>query len=487
MQDLKSWRQQPQRATRVLTEAASAADATALLKQMHAAEVEINAFHYCATMSVCTKTSQWPWALQHFSLGASSDVFLANAALSAFAASGRWAAALQLLSSLKTVVRLDIVSFNALGSCHWRCALDLPDGDLTPTAVTFNCSMAGQRWPLALQTFGAMCRLRCSNEATPTTVISSFHADDAANMEKMQAWQAALCRTWLPDWMTGYNAALSLCETWRRWDLAIALLHPMADVVSFSSVISTCEKAGRWQLTLLILDMMRCQKVRANNFSYNAAMSACGKHSAWSKALELFDEMIRFQIQEDVVSYNALLEALVEGQTDGRLEGPSVALLLTSMTEALVLPNLITYSTALMGFEKDGRWEEGLHLLRLMRMKLIELDIISYNSAMSACKVASQWQTAWQLLRSIATTATSATSISFCTLCAACERQWRFSIEALHWAEDTTGATVPMAASALLACERAAVVQPTVALIHSLGQDALQDFPNAGMKVTLQT
>jgi len=33
--------------------------------------------------------------------------------------------------------------FNALGSCHWRCALDLPDGDLTPTAVTFNCSMAG--------------------------------------------------------------------------------------------------------------------------------------------------------------------------------------------------------------------------------------------------------------------------------------------------------------------------------------------------------
>ena len=27
-----------------------------------------------------------------------------------------------------------------------------------------------------------------------------------------------------------------------------------------------------------------------------------------------------------------------------------------------------------------------------------------------------------------------------------------------------------MAASALLACERAAVVQPTVALIHSLGQ-----------------
>jgi hypothetical protein len=46
------------------------------------------------------------------------------------------------------------------------------------------------------------------------------------------------------------------------------------------------------------------------------------------------------------------------------------------------------------------------------------------------------------LLRSIATTATSATGISFCTLCAACERQWRFSIEALHWAEDTTGATV---------------------------------------------
>ena len=123
-----------------------------------------------------------------------------------------------------------------------------------------------------------------------------------------QAWQAALCRTWLPDWMKGaelnidtltygifctscidpklsdespiipyrlqphenelpapairnvdlrldfssfhplhplhpsssfiilhppgYNAAFRLCETWRRWDLAIALLHPRADVVS---------------------------------------------------------------------------------------------------------------------------------------------------------------------------------------------------------------------------------------------------------------
>lgn len=28
--------------------------------------------------------------------------------------------------------------------------------------------------------------------------------------------------------------------------------------------------------------------------------------------------------------------------------------------EVAVLPNLITYSTALMSFEKDGRWEEGL-------------------------------------------------------------------------------------------------------------------------------
>ncbi|CAK9066209.1 Pentatricopeptide repeat-containing protein At2g31400 [Durusdinium trenchii] len=220
------------------------------------------------------------------------------------------------------------------------------------------------------------------------------------------------------------------------------------------------------------------------------AMSACAKSTAWRKALELFEAMPRLRVEQDVVSHNALLEACVQKETAA---GAGVEEILASMNEALILPNLISYSTALMAFEKEGRWEEGLQLLRRMRQTLLQLDVICYNSAMSACKVASQWQAAWQLLRPSETTVAG-----FSALCAASRCQWRAALRAVELALGAGRATVVMYASTLEAASCAAACAASagasvasVWLMHSLealetwGREAAWDLRCQAQKASV--
>ena len=70
-----------------------------------------------------------------------------------------------------------------------------------------------------------------------------------------------------------------------------------------------------------------------------------------------------------------MLEALLQGQSSG----PEAAeALLESMSEAFVPPNIISYTTVLMSFEKASAWKKGMSLLAQMRLKSVQPDLISH-------------------------------------------------------------------------------------------------------------
>ena len=61
-------------------------------------------------------------------------------------------------------------------------------------------------------------------------------------------------------------------------------------------------------------------------------------------------------------------------------------------------PDVISYNSAISACEKGQQWEQALRLLLEMRSSRLEPNVMSYNSAISACSKGQQWEQALNLL-----------------------------------------------------------------------------------------
>jgi len=79
-------------------------------------------------------------------------------------------------------------------------------------------------------------------------------------------------------------------------------------------------------------------------------------------------------------------------------------------------------------FEQDNMLNKGVHLqealrlFRVMPLRRLHPDAISYNSATSVCVKASRWQTALGLMKEVLLIGLKIDLISYCTAMSACEK-----------------------------------------------------------------
>jgi pentatricopeptide repeat domain-containing protein 1 len=71
------------------------------------------------------------------------------------------------------------------------------------------------------------------------------------------------------------------------------------------------------------------------------------------------------------------------------------------MLRSEVEMDVISFSAAISACEKGGEWEKALQLMRVMVQNKHKLDTITLNAAISACEKSGQWETALGLLESM--------------------------------------------------------------------------------------
>ena len=84
-----------------------------------------------------------------------------------------------------------------------------------------------------------------------------------------------------------------------------------------------------------------------------------------------------------------------------------------------LIPNVMSYNGAISSCEKGGKWEVALHLLEEMLMVQLEPGIITYSSFISVCGTAGEWQLAVHLLETVPV---QRDVISYNSAITACER-----------------------------------------------------------------
>ncbi|CAE7689269.1 PPR10 [Symbiodinium sp. CCMP2592] len=356
--------------------------AVSLFAALQCGKVQASIVSYSTLVSACGRAGAWGVALGILEEAETSstapNVITYNAAASALEKAGEWQLAVQLLGRMEGggLQGDEITMKSVMGACaragEWELALfffaSLDSRGLRPNAFHYTtavqaCATAAA-WTRALAIFEAV-----TSQLPPASGTYSAAITACGRAEK---WEMALClfreaQLHVEASQVIANAAIGACSRGQQWQQAVSVLAGMAgdalvtDIISYNACISSCEGSQHWQRVLDLLHAARAQTLRPTASTYSAGVTVCGAASRWVEALLL--------LQASLVVFNAAVAAL------GRAAAWSQALSLLHHAASHLEVDVITYNAAVTACEGAAEWQQ---------------DVISYNAAMSACEKAEE-------------------------------------------------------------------------------------------------
>ena len=374
-----------------------AEQALRLLTDMPAKGVPPTQHSFDVVVRGLLKKNQWRRALGLLDLmderGVEGSTRIYNTVISACSRAREVGAAMSIYTKMKKVgIRPDVVTFNALMSA---------------------CAGAG-RYRDAMSLL-QQCQREPGVDPDIITYTNAMRASSRARRFKdaLELFEVAKDMKLKPD-VYCYTTAIDACAKGKMWRKAMDLLDDMRrnDVspseVTYSVAIAACGNGGQWQRAMELLNQMRDRGMPINVITYSSAISALAKGARRSvrdgdgavpeelyvRALELLDTMAGEGVEPDAYSYSAAMSACASA---GRWE--EALRLIARMRKAgpRTQPNKITYTAAISACGRAGQWEHALRLFDEMRNDGLQPDRISYNSIITALRIGSQPERAYEV------------------------------------------------------------------------------------------
>eukprot|EP00435_Cladocopium_sp_Y103_P069799 s173_g34.t1 len=355
-----------------------------------------------AMLNICTNTCarlrKWQNAIQVLEDGSNEIENVAfNAALTSVA-SDRWSVGQCLFTNMLSLrIPPDGFTYSALANVSpWQDAFHATSHSKVEY-VEYDAVLCGAllascetHWALAVQFLHGMQGCRLADAVAINSAINSA--------DKSHRWELALL---LLGSMSGatrsdaysFSSAIG-CLTWK---FAFSLLSHMptrevkANLVCLNAAISACEKQGAWREAL---DLLQSKRLGCDTTSFNTVISACSRAKNWPMAIAILKVMARDNIAQDAISFRAAISACEGGNC-----WKEALNLLTEMQSRLLRPETTGYNAAISACEKGSQWELALGMSARALQKAVSLDVITFNANIAACR--STWRTTQELLREL--------------------------------------------------------------------------------------
>ena len=140
------------------------------------------------------------------------------------------------------------------------------------------------------------------------------------------------------------------------------------------------------------------------------------------------------------------------------------------MLSRLLPEDVITYNSAVSACEKRAEWQQALNILQQLDTARLQPSLITCNSCISACEKAGQWQVALQLLCEVDARYLQPDVITYNSTISAYQKvtQWQVAMSLSHVAELHVGHDIITFNSTLSAAERAGQWQQTLSLLSKM-------------------
>ena len=222
-----------------------------------------------------------------------------------------------------------------------------------------------------------------------------------------------------------FNVAISACEKSHQWTRALTLLESASSaqlspsIITCNTILSACGKGEQWQRALHFLQAE--DMPRADLLSFNTAITACERAKQWQEALALLEQVELEQMLPDVITYNSTMSCsdgfIFAGFTKRFIppnqrnsSSPSTPTEYVNKNQVKDLPyqNLVgggggkrgkrkliprdpKLLSRLGACSKAEQWTLSLELFRKSVELQLQLSLVSYNTAITACEKGQQW------------------------------------------------------------------------------------------------
>ncbi|CAE7563265.1 unnamed protein product [Symbiodinium natans] len=154
---------------------------------------------------------------------------------------------------------------------------------------------------------------------------------------------------------------------------------------------NSCEEGHQWQLAISLLTELSTTRVHRTD-TVNTAASACERGRKWQQALRVFDDAFRAGVAPSPVSLVVLLSACATGN----FWEAALTWLSRASDKGDFATQTACLNAAITCCARAVQWEHSAAIL--FNQSSVSKDIISYSSAMDACRWGRAWPSAASLL-----------------------------------------------------------------------------------------
>eukprot|EP00434_Breviolum_minutum_P027214 symbB.v1.2.024068.t2/scaffold2253.1/size89778/1 len=246
--------------------------------------------------------------------------------------------------------------------------------------IRFTKETSRAHWEAALQSFREAQRSELQLDATAATAGSACAAASAAQ------WQLAVHLLALP------------CGALKLGNMALEVSSDLR-----SDAFVSCGPCFMWYLSFGCFSVLRVSAP----FSYGVAQGlqqsattvpsaglqatqvtagATSQATPWRRAFAVLENFDASEIEDNAIAFNAILSSCSDARPVFILD------LLHSMQKRRVRATVISYNSAITACKKS--WELSVHLLKDMEHAQLLPDSVSFNSAITASETGANWQLA---------------------------------------------------------------------------------------------
>ncbi|XP_075486863.1 pentatricopeptide repeat-containing protein At1g10910, chloroplastic isoform X1 [Primulina tabacum] len=174
----------------------------------------------------------------------------------------------------------------------------------------------------------------------------------------------------------------AILEVLQTSDLAPALLR-LGEVLKAQDLNVVLRHFGelkRWKDLSQLFDWMQ-QHGKTNSASYSSYIKFVGRGSNSMKAIEIYSNIKDETMRGNVSVCNSTLYCLIKS---GKIE--SSFKLFNQMKGAGLVPDIVTYSTLLVGCAKvKGGYSKAMELIQEIKSQELHMDIVMYGTLLTVC------------------------------------------------------------------------------------------------------
>ena len=222
------------------------------------------------------------------------------------------------------------------------------------------------------------------------------------------------------QWQTG----LSMPPSWWR-SLAylrrVRMQGEQADVVAYNSASSSCARAAPWAIAAKLVQDLRLEMLRPTASSYNGLMSG-----AWSQNVEILRRLQLQSVRATPLSYGSFMRCLPDWHRSWQL--------LRDMRARAQESNVILQTSVVQACEAMEQWQEASELLEDASSQSCA-NLLTFSTCISAYVKGTEWLRALLLNAGLQKRQLQANKITYTTAMHACVKGTRWKA-AIHWFVD---------------------------------------------------